>query len=165
MQWRADMKLDEYPNLKDRIGELDEGAASWQSSSTLRNVTAAAIVIVVVLFLREQLDSGNCGDCSSSADIDSVFSGIPESRRIMGQDFCFRSFPAGTGCRKWRSVRQCAALESVCPGSGAGRLIPDPDEATEFCFHPDCKAFGNAWNLRPEWRRYISRFVPGSGWS
>ncbi len=49
------MKLDEYPNLKDRIGELDEGAASWQSSSTLRNVTAAAIVIVVVLFLREQL--------------------------------------------------------------------------------------------------------------
>ncbi|MGN1388458.1 MAG: hypothetical protein ACI4WR_02315 [Bulleidia sp.] len=49
------MKLDEYPNLKDRIGELDEGAASWQSSGMLRNVTAAAIVIVVVLFLRERL--------------------------------------------------------------------------------------------------------------
>lgn len=49
------MKLDEYPDLKDRIDEFEESAASAQSSGTLRNVTAAAIVIVVVLFVREQL--------------------------------------------------------------------------------------------------------------
>ncbi len=49
------MKLDEYPNLKDRINELGESAASPFSSDMLRNGTAAAIVIVAVLYLREQL--------------------------------------------------------------------------------------------------------------